>query len=167
MDKRSSPITDLYGATPPEGPRKHRGRGWLLVVLLLAGLFILESIRPVMRLRPDPPPAVVGARLNSNAAENQAQDRMAQACWDYAIQSLQNRYPYGQPLPARPPLASNQSVGNAPEISVLCWPRLRIAWAQPESWVQKYEWDTDWVTDPNGPFQQTVHNITNFLTTGN
>lgn len=163
MDRRSSPITDLYGATLPETPRKRGGRGWQVVLLFLAGLFILESIRPVMRLRPTPPPSVVSASLSPNGIKTQSQDRMAKACWDYATAYLQQSYPYGESLPKNPPLATRNSRGNASAISVLCWPRLRTAWTQNESWVRRYEWSTEWVTDPKGTFQKTLRDIIDFL----
>lgn len=155
MDSRYSPINDMYGVAPRGKPPKRINRTWLLVLAVLAGLFIYESIHPVMHLRPDPPPGVMDARLNSNEAEYQAQERTARACWNYAIQSLQKTYPYGQVLPVNPPRIPGKSNGSVPAISALCWSRLRLAWPRSESWVQTYEWNTDWIT-------KTVHNLVNF-----
>jgi len=166
MDRRYSAIDDLYGLASHEEPPKRGRRGWLYVMLALAGFFIFESLHPVMRLRSDPPSGFVGAKLNSNEAQYRDQQQMARACWDYAIQNVQQSYSYGQPLPKNPPSASGNSIGNASAISVLCWPRLRQAWSQPESWVEKYEWSTDWVTNPNGTFQQTLHKLMTFLGIG-
>ena len=163
MDRRNSPITDLYGAAPEDERPKQRGRGWLFVLLVLAGLFAYESIRPVMRLRPDPPPTVVGARLNSDETAYHSQERMARACWDFAIESVQKMYPFGQSLPKSPPPGFSHRTGEASAISILCWPRLRVAWTQPDSWVQSYEWSTDWLTNPRGSFQRTLHNLMNYL----
>ena len=163
MDRRYSAIDDMYGVGLGNEPPRRRGRGFLYVVLLLAGLFVFESLQPVMRLRSDPPAGFVGARVDSNEAEYREQQRTARACWDYAIHSLQQSYPYGQPLPKNPPQASGNSVGNTSAISVLCWPRLRRAWTQSESWVEKYEWSTDWVTNPHSTFQRTVRSVTNYL----
>lgn len=162
MDRRYSAIDDMYGVGLGNAPPKRRGR-WLLYVLLLGGLFVFESLHPVMRLRSDPPAGFVGARLNSNEAQYRDQQRMARACWDYAIHSLQHSYPYGQTLPIIPPGTSGSSVGNVSTISVLCWPKLRQAWTQSESWVEKYEWSTDWVTNPHGTFQRAVRSVTSYL----
>ena len=161
MDRRSSPITDMYGITPEDYPPPRKSYTWLYVLLTIAGFFVFESIQPVMRLRPDPPPSVVGAGLNPNEASHESQMRTARACWDYAIASVQDVYPYGRDLPGNPPSGSKGKSGKASAISELCWPRLRNAWGQPESWVRSYEWSTDWLTDPNGPFQQAIFNVLN------
>lgn len=161
MDRRSSPITDMYGATPEEPSPRRKSRTWLYVLLTIAGFFVFESIQPVMRLRPDPPPAVVGANLNQGKPPDASQMRMARACWDYAITSLQDIYPYGQDLPRKPPPALNRKIIGVSAISELCWPRLRNAWSQPGSWVRSYEWSTDWLTNPDGPLQRTIFKILN------
>jgi hypothetical protein len=163
MDRRYSPINDLYGATPEDESPKKRRHVFLFVLLALAGVFVYNSIRLVMRLRPDPPPAVVGARLNPGEAAYRSQERMARACWDYAIESVQKDYPYGQGLPNNPPPGSNNRTGKPSAISTLCWPRLRLVWTRRESWVRSYEWDTDWITDPRGSLQRTLHDILKFL----
>jgi hypothetical protein len=163
MDRRYSPITDLYGTEAENEPPRRGGHAWFYVLLALAGLFVFESIRPVMHLRSDPPPSVIGARLNEDASQYQSQLRMARACWDYAIHSVQDIYPYGGSLPNEPPPRLKGSSRKPTALSALCWPRLRVAWTQPESWERKYEWSTDWITDPNSSFQQTLHNIMNRL----
>lgn len=164
MDKRSSPIGDMYGTSPQDEVPKRGGHTWLWVLLLLVGFFVFESLQPEMRLRSDPPSSFVGAKLTSSKAEYRSQVRMAKACWDYAIRSLQDSYPYGQSLPRRPPHSAGSSIGKATAISVLCWPRLRVAWTQQESWVKKYEWDTSWISNPDSSFRQTIENAMNFLT---
>lgn len=163
MDTRSSPINDIYGTTPQSGRPMRTGHAWLWILLGLFGGFAIGSLRPVMRLRPDPPRSVVGPTVNSNKAELRAQTHTARACWDYAVHSLQDTYPYGRSLPLRPPHASGNSAGNATAISVVCWPRLRVAWTQRGSWEEKYEWDTTWLTNSHGSFQKTVHNVMNYL----
>jgi hypothetical protein len=163
MDRRYSPISDLYGPAPEEEPPKRKSHNWLYVLLALAGFFVFESLHPVMRLRSDPPPSVVGARLSQDQSQNESQSRMARACWDYAIESVQYAYPFGKSLPNNVPPRLKGSTGKPPEISVLCWPRLRDAWNQPESWVEKYEWSTTWITDPDSSFRQTLRKVTNAL----
>ncbi len=167
MDRRSSPITDLYGASPEDYSPRRKSHTGLYVLLTITGFFVFESIQPVMRLRPDPPPSVIGASLSLDEASHASQMRTARTCWDYAIASVQGDYPYGRALPRNPPSKFKGKSGKASAISALCWPRLRNAWSRPESWVRTYEWSTDWLTNPDAPFQRTIFNILNRFTIGN
>jgi hypothetical protein len=167
MDKRNSPITDLYGTSPEDYCPRRKSHTWLYVLMTITGFFAVGSIHPVMRLRPDPPPSVVGAGLNPAGASHESQMRTARVCWDYAIASVQDSYPYGGTLPRNPPSALKGKSGKASATSALCWPRLRNAWTRPESWVRTYEWSTDWFTNADAPFQRTISNILNRLTIGN
>ncbi len=157
MDRRSSPLSDMYGTEPQDESPRGGSHTWLYILVAALGFFVFESLQPVMRLRSDPPLSVVGARLNQNDSQYQSQIRMARACWDYAIESVQNVYPFGQSLPKSPPPRLNDSTGKPPALGLLCWPRLRVAWTQRESWVEIYIWNTQWVTDPDGTFQQVLH----------
>lgn len=167
MDRRSSPISDLYGASPEDHSPQHKTHTWLYVLLTIAGFFVFESIQPVMRLRPDPPPSVIGASLNPNRVSHESQMRTAKACWDYAIRSVQDVYPYGRDLPGNPPSRFKSKSGKASAMSELCWPRLRNAWSRPESWVRSYEWSTDWLTNSDSPFQRTIFNLLNKFSVSN
>lgn len=149
----------MYGAAPEDESPKRKGHTWLYILLVLAGFFVFESLNPVMRLRSDPPPSVVGAKTD----QNESQSHMARACWDYAIGSVQKVYPFGRQLPKDPPPRLRSLTGKASAISVLCWPRLRVAWTQRESWVEVYEWNTGWLTDPNGFVQVEFRNFLKFL----
>jgi hypothetical protein len=161
MDRRYSPIIDMYGAAPEGHPPRRKSHTWLYVLLTIVAFFAFASIRPVMRLRPDPPPSVVGARQAPAKASQGSQMRMAKACWDFAIVSVQEVYPYGRDLPKNPPPALTRKLGKVSDLSALCWPGLRTAWSQPESWVRSYGWSTDWITSPDGPVQRTIFNILN------
>ncbi len=164
MDKRYSAISDLYGPAPEEKPPKRSSSNMgLYLVLALIGFFVFESLQPVMRLRSDPPPSVVGVKLNPNDPQYESQMRTARACWDYAIETVQYRYPFGRRLPDSVPPKLRGSNGKASALSVLCWPRLRDAWTQPESWVEKYEWSTDWISDPDSSFRQNLRKFINVL----
>ena len=163
MDKKYSAINDMYGVDPPEEPPKPRRRVWPYVLLGAAVFFVFESLRPVMHLRPDPPRALVGARYTSDKTEYEAQERTAKACWEYAIQFLQERYPFGEDLPQDPPIPLRSPTGKTSAISVLCWPRLRLVWSRKDSWVESYEWSTDWITNPESSFQQTLRALEDFL----
>lgn len=145
MEKRYSPISDLYGVAPLGDTPRYRRRVWLFVLLALVSAFVYESISPVMRLRPDPPADLVGAMLYSKNTEYQAQQRMAQACWDYARLSLQKKYPFGAPLPKVPPVQLSGHTRRAPAIQLLCWQELRHVWTRHDVWAQSYEWNFEWV----------------------
>ncbi|HEX5412621.1 MAG TPA: hypothetical protein VFZ27_12290 [Terriglobia bacterium] len=156
MDRRYSPISDMYGMAP-DGPfRRRKTRTWIYVLLTIAGFFALQSIQPVMRLRPDPPQSLGGASLSPVDLAHASQPQIARACWDYAVASVQNVFPYGGDLPTSPPAPLVRRRGNASAVDLQCWPGLRRAWKQPQSWVRSYKWSTAWVTDPNGPVQGTI-----------
>ena len=159
MDRRSSPITGLYEVAPEAEPRRQKSHTWLYVLLTIGGFFVFESITPVMHLRPDPPPSVLGSRNNQTAS----QSHMARACWGYAIGSVQKAYPFGTFLPKDPPAKLRRRTAHSADLSVLCWPKLRVAWTQQESWVRSYEWSTDWLTDSNGSFQIQLRNLLNYI----
>jgi hypothetical protein len=163
MDRRSSPIADLYGVSPEDYSPRRKSRAWLYVLLTIAGFFVFESIQPVMRLRPDPPPSVIGTSVNPEGASRESQIRTARACWDYAVAEIQDVYPFGKDLPRNPPPWFNVKSGKPLGITELCWPRLRNAWGRPESWVRSYGWSIDWLTNPNGPFQQALVDILNMF----
>lgn len=159
MSRKHSPINDLYGNGTWNVPPSRRRRVWPYLLLVLAALVVYQSVRPVMRLRPDPPPAVVGPRSNSGEVAYREQQRMARACWDYARQYLQDTYPYGRPLPPSPFLGFVKT----PALRMVCWQRLRAVWMQPEAWSRSYAWSTDWLTDPQGSFQRTLRALWNSL----
>lgn len=163
MDRRYSPLPDIDGSPTRNEPPSHWWRVLITALLVLTGLFLYNSIDVVMRLKSDPPPSVVGARVNSDATAFRSQERMAKACWNYAIVFVQKEYPYGQSLPANPLPGSDNRRGSPSAISVLCWPRLRLAWTRRDSWVRSYEWNIDWMTNPRGSFQRTLHRIVDFL----
>lgn len=156
MDRRYSPITDLYGTAPQDTPPRRRSRTGLYLLLAVAGFFVFESVQPVMRLRPNPPPSVVGARLNDSTLRHHSQLRMAHACWAYAIDSVQDLFPYGSSLPKDPPPSARSGILKPTAIGELCWPRLRNAWPRPDSWKRSYEWNTGWITNPDSSFRKAV-----------
>jgi hypothetical protein len=159
MDRRYSPISDLYGPAPEEKPQKRSSNSWLYVLLALVGFFVFESLVPVMRLRSAPPAAFTGAQ----AGAVQSKPLMTRACWEFGVKFVQNAYPYGRRLPDSLPPGLKGRTEKDTDFRSRCWPRLRDAWTQPGSWVEKYKWDTSWVTDPNDWFQQTLHKALTIL----
>ncbi len=159
MGKRYSAINDMYGVGPSEEPSRQRRRVWPFVLLVLVGFIVAGSVSPVLRLRSDPPQAVIGARLTSDEGQYQAQKRRAEVCWEYAIQYLQNIYPHGHALPkSPPPVVRNVARAAAVEIDA-CWPRLRSVWTRRDSWVLSFEWSTKWITGRHGFFQEALRII--------
>src|SRR5512146_2308236 len=159
MSRRYSPISDLYGLPPQDTPPRKGGHGWLIVVLVLAGAFAYESSHLVMRLRSDPPADFVGARLNSDEASYRVQERLARECWDYAIQHIQDAYPYGHPLPQSPTFGFER----APALRIKCWPRLQRVWTRKESWEWSFEWNTEWLADPAASIQDALHHLWDYI----
>lgn len=163
VDRRSSPIIDTDETPSANGSPRYWRNVLLSVLLVLAGVFFYNSIYVVMRLRPDPPPFVIGAKLSSDKAAYRSQVGMARGCWDYAIGSVQKDYPFGRSLPKNPPPRFKNGTRNPSEVSVLCWPRLRVAWTRRESWVRSYRWNTQWITNSQRSFRRTLHRILEFL----
>lgn len=159
MDRRYSPITDLYGMAPQDPPPKRHSHTVLYILLALAAFFIFESIEPIMRLRPSPPSGVMSNRLKDNAPGHQLRLQVAQECWAYAITSVQNMYPYGSTLPKDPPPSVRSHTLKPAALRKLCWPELRSAWSRPDSWKQSYKWSTDWLTNPKSSFRRTLDKI--------
>lgn len=163
MDRRYSSVVDIYGASPNGPSPRANNRTWLYVLITIAAFFAIESVRPVMRLRPSPPASVVNMSLGYGKDQQSSKQRIARPCWDYAVTSLQEIYPYGSGLPRKPPPRVRHTIRTSSAVSSLCWPRLRKAWTQPESWVRSYEWSIDWATNPHSSFQRAIHNALNRL----
>lgn len=163
MDRKYSPIHDLYGVAPDDSSDRRKNRTWLYVLLTIAGFFVLQSVQPVMRLRQQPPQSIVDASLSPGELPDASQLQAASACWDYAVASVQNVFPYGGDLPTNPPPPLVNGPGKASAVGVQCWPRLRKVWSQPQYWVRSYRWSTEWLTDPDGPVQGTISHLLNWL----
>lgn len=163
MDRRYSPITDLYGTAPQDPPPRRRRHTVLYLLLALAGFFIIESMKPVMRLRPNPPPLVMSNRLSAGAPPNQLELQVVRECWAFAVASVQKQYPFGSTLPKEPPASAQSRTLKPTALRELCWPRLRNAWSHPDSWKRSYEWSTDWLTNPKSSFRQNVDKVVSEL----
>lgn len=163
MDRRYSPISDMYGVAPDDPSRRRKNRTWLYVLLTIAGYFVFQSIQPVMRLRPNPPQFLIDAKLSPGELAHGSQMKIANSCWNYAIASVQNLFPYGGDLPANPPTSLVSIPREISAMGVECWPSLRKAWGEPQSWVRSYKWSTGWITDTEGPVQRALSHTLNWL----
>lgn len=141
---------DLF-RKPPK--RKSSGWGKWGLAIILALLFVYRSIRPVMRLRDDPPPSFYEYNSTWTKEKRQDERRVAQAYWQVAVQRIQTKYSPDKPLPAVPPpqfyiTATAQglergTIGSRNHY----WNQLREEWRQRNAWVVSYRWNTDWVAN--------------------
>jgi hypothetical protein len=121
------------------------------VTIVLSGLFVYKSVRPVMRLRDDPPAEFFDAQPKWTAARRQAEARLARAYWTCAVRLSQGQYSYGERLPDEPPPGfsidpkANPAVEETPAAArARYWRNLQKVWLQPGVWRRLYEWHTDW-----------------------
>jgi len=153
------------GKTAPS-TRKRRTGLWLLAIPL--GLFILLSIRPVMRLRVEPPAEFLDMQFGRWDAKRRAvEERVARAYWERAVQLVQWKHSFGTPLPDNPPPEFNiegkgfqrGSVEAGPVTRARYWKKLRDAWVLPQAWDKSYEWNTDWIHATLGSLQETARRL--------
>lgn len=145
MSSPYSVINDLYGTEPTHQRPQHQGALGLVVVLLLGGMFLYESVHPVMRLRSEPPPILLKRKINRKVSATRAQEHMAKANWSAAAEYVSEKYPYGKALPNNPPEGFTLAMGGDYETSSLYWQRLRDLWDQPDMWVGSFQVDTAWI----------------------
>lgn len=133
-----------------EQPRPKPSGWWKwALVLILAGLFVYRSTRPVVRLSADPPPSFYDHNRNWGHQQTQ-HERVARAYWNVAIQQIQNRYSPAWPLPADPPPQFRISAeATTLESGMMTarnyyWERLRNVWNERDAWVVSYGWNTSW-----------------------
>jgi len=135
-----------------ERPVRKRSGWWKwALALVLAALFAYRSMRPVMRLSAEPPPAFYEYNRTWDRQKRQQERRLALAYWSVAVRRIQKHYSPERPLPADPPpqfriadaasrLETDMMAGR-----VHYWYRLRKVWNQSDAWVVSYGWHTDWL----------------------
>jgi hypothetical protein len=103
MSSPYSVTNDLYGVETTHQHPQRQGALGLVVVLLLGGMFLYESVHPVLRLRSEPPPILLKKRTNRKARATQAQEHIARGNWSAAAEYVSEKYPYAKVLPNTPP----------------------------------------------------------------
>jgi hypothetical protein len=125
-----------------------------LLALVPAGAAIYLSTRPVLRLRSAPLAEFADAAPTWSAKRLTAEQQLAGAYWDLAVQDLQTKYPYGTSLPADPPSAFQVDpkafAASGARIDFAAsrtryWQKLRDVWGQSKVWEESYGWNTDWI----------------------
>jgi hypothetical protein len=105
-----------------------------------------------MQLLPEAPAEFIEQSPDWNAKRRAREEEVAQAYWQVAVVSLQEKYPFGSELPADPPPEFQidkkyVAPGGAKAFSdtrAVYWENLRRSWVQPHSWVERHEWNTQW-----------------------
>jgi hypothetical protein len=161
MSNSYSLINDLYGVEPARRRPERQGVLGLVIVMVLAGMFFYESVRPVMRLRSNPPSDFVKGTANRKATGTKDQEYIARSYWDLATDFASQKYSYGELLPSNPPEDFAVSSGEDYATRALYWQRLRGLWNQQDIWVRSYELDTDWINDALGSLSKVVKDYLN------
>lgn len=138
----------VYRGARPK-PKRRVGR-WVMAIALGLGLAYILT-RPVMRLRSDPPAGFFEVRRDWDAKRRAAEEQLARAYWETALNSVQWRYSYGTSLPDNPPpefkLEEKSWQGGVSEPAAATraryWRQLRRVWVSPQTWEKSYEWDTE------------------------
>ena len=161
MRNEYSVINDLYGTeTARRQPKRESSLG-LVIFLALAGMFLYESVHPVMRLQSEPPPLFLKGMSARRAMKSGYQDTVARSYWGVAADYVSTKYSYGQLLPSNPPADFTTTVGDDYATRDLYWQRLRGLWNQPEVWVRSYYLDTGWIDSALGSLGKVVRNYLN------
>lgn len=161
MSSTYSVINDLYGVEPARQEPQRQGVLGLVIVLLMGGMFLYESVHPVMRLRSEPPPALLKSKTTLKTTATRNQQHFKQPYWNTAAEYVSQKYPYGETLPSSPPESFTLAMGGDYATSNLYWQRLRGLWNQPEMWVRSYQLDTDWINTAVGAMGKIVRGYLN------
>jgi len=146
MSNTYSLINDLYGVESDRRRPERQGSAGLVIVLVLAGAFLYESVHPVMRLRSNPPADFVRAAANRKAPVRARQESLARSYWSMAGDFVSEKYSYGEALPLNPPADFTLSSGEDYATRALYWQRLRALWSEQSVWATSYQFDTDWIS---------------------
>lgn len=161
MSSTYSVINDLYGVGPTRQKPQRQGTLGLVVVMLLGGIFLYESVHPVMRLRSEPPPVLLKGRTSRTVAASPAQQHIAESNWSEAAEYVSEKFPYGEALPSKPPEGFTVAMGGDYATSNLYWQKLRSLWNQPDMWVRSFQVDTSWINSASASLGKIVQDYLN------
>ncbi|HET7212643.1 MAG TPA: hypothetical protein VFL79_03590 [Terriglobia bacterium] len=156
MSKTYSVINDLYGVGSASQKPERQGVWGLVVVILLGGLVLYQSIHPVIRLRSEPPSVVLKNRASRSATATHGQEYAANSYWGTATSYVTEKYPYGEALPSTPSEGFTLAMGGDYATSNVYWQRLRELWNEPDMWVKSFHVDTGWINNALGSVGKIV-----------
>jgi hypothetical protein len=146
--------------------------GWWLLVLLPAGVVFALCYRPVMRLRPAPPPGFAETGSAWDATRQAAEARAAEAYWQLALNIVQWKFPFGTELPLEP-IAEfrldekdfpRSGIAAAPATRARYWKKLREMWSSPQIWNRAYVWNSGWLWEALLNFTEAVSRFVHRIT---
>jgi hypothetical protein len=128
----------------------------IVIVTLAIGIFVVATIRPKLKLRPEMPAEFVAAQASWSAQKRAEEERIAGAYWECVETVIEQEYGFRRqsPLPLEPPpeftVAADEKgpIPADPETRARYWRRLRGLWYTPGIWEKVYEWDFSWMSDP-------------------
>ena len=149
----------------PSFPHENRldRRGIIAPVGVMAGVFLvimaiamgehLSSPRRVLQLQPEAPAEFIDQSPEWSSVRRIQEELLAQAYWNVAVLSLQQRYPFGTELPVDPH-PNFKSIGNTcqrevrrlfPKQGARYWEKLRRIWVQRRPWIESHGEEPQWV----------------------
>ena len=116
-----------------------------VIVGLVLVMISIASFRSEFRLQSDMPAAFFDGKRVA-PAKRAAEEKIARAYWNCALEQVQWRYGYAHRLPEDPPEEFSVS---AAQVGVLAndatvrryyWQKLRAAWSDSSAWKVSWEW---------------------------
>ena len=124
---------------------------WLLILVVVTGVFLYASYQPNFRL-PSTMPADF-MEPPSSPQQGAAEGKIAQAYWNCLVDNVQWKYGFGRVLPTDAPADFSLSV-EPPAVAIedaatraRYWRKAQHLWALPNIWKKAYEWDFSWTTN--------------------
>lgn len=118
----------------------------LAVLVIVVGLLAYATVQPSFRLRPAMPADFPDDSKSWTPQKRFAEEKIAEAYWNLAINQVQWKYGYAHRLPDEPPpefvitrpgLAASAS---DPGTRTRYWHKLQRMWYLPTAWQKQYEW---------------------------
>lgn len=123
-------------------------RKWPYVVAAIVVAFLMLSLRPVHRLKEQPPKEFLQVRV----IQEVDQEAWGRAYWEVA-RNIRWKFHYGEALPEEAPVefhvANERSVAPsvAAHLRVTYWYQLRTVWVSPEAWNTSYRLEFAWILE--------------------
>jgi len=138
-----------------------------LALVAIVPILIVASVsstgHPVMKLRAEAPAQFPGTSPEWSSKRRTAEEQVAKAYWQCALQELPAKYDYGMTLPEEPPAEFKVDPKDVPGGAVKAdptartryWHKVRDAWASPQAW-EATSLNSDWI---GGTLQETATKV--------